>query len=129
MNVLGTVIKGISLATKLGFPTANINPHHEVLPPPGIYAVWIIYKRKRLKGLCYIGRKPTFRIHSPQPAAYRRTFIEVYIYNFRKNIYGEDLEIQFISRIRGDKKFPDPAALVKQIKKDITCAKPLFSRP
>ncbi|MFA4842533.1 MAG: riboflavin kinase, partial [Candidatus Omnitrophota bacterium] len=61
VSVLGTVIKGTSLGRLMGFPTANINPHHEVLPPSGIYAVKIIYKDRELKGVSYIGTKPTFR--------------------------------------------------------------------
>lgn len=128
VSVLGTVINGSRRGGSLGFPTANIDPHHEVLPPPGIYAVWIIYKEKRLKGLCYIGSKPTFKAHSSQLIAHRKISIEVYIYNFRKNIYGENLEIQFIKKIREDKKFPDPASLVLQIKKDITASKQAFAR-
>jgi len=54
VSVLGTVIKGSSLASRLGFPTANINPHHEVLPPSGIYAVSVIFNNNKLKGVCYI---------------------------------------------------------------------------
>jgi riboflavin kinase/FMN adenylyltransferase len=55
VSVLGTVIRGDSFGRRLGFPTANINPHHEVLPPSGVYAVRITLTRRQLKGVCYIG--------------------------------------------------------------------------
>ncbi len=121
VSVLGTVIKGTSLATRLGFPTANINPHHEVLPPSGVYAVLVIFNNKKFKGVCNIGTKPTFLDHQKQK------HIEVYIFNFRKNIYGKYLEIQFIKKIRNERKFNSSQSLVRQIKKDIAQTREVFS--
>lgn len=109
VTVLGTVIRGISLAGRLGFPTANIDPHHEVLPPGGIYAVKVIFKKNKLNGVCFIGKN-----------------IEVHIFNFNKNIYGKYLEIQFIKKIRKVRKFANRQALISQIKKDIKLAKKLL---
>ncbi len=124
VSVLGTVIRGTSLASRLGFPTANINPHHEVLPPSGVYAVLAIFHNKRFKGVCYIGTKPTFSRQGGIPLLagkhQRQKHIEVYIFNFKKNIYGKYLEIQFIRKIRNERKFSSPQYLVQQIKKDIT---------
>lgn len=120
VSVLGTVVRGTSLAAKLGFPTANIDPHHEVLPPPGIYAVSVIFNNKELKGACYIGTKPTFRLE-------QQKHIEVHIFNFNKNIYGKYLEIQFVEKIRNDKKFSSQESLARQIKKDVTRTKKIFS--
>jgi len=119
VSVLGTVIKGTSLAGRLGFPTANVNPHHEVLPPPGVYAVLVIFNNKKFKGVCYIGTRPTFK-HQ------RQKHIEVYIFNFKKNIYGKYLEIQFLKKIRNERKFGSAASLVRQIKKDIASTKKIF---
>jgi len=121
VSILGTVIKGSSLGARLGFPTANINPHHEVIPQDGIYAVKIIYNKQKFPGVCSIGTKPTF-------TAQQKKYIEAHIFNFRKNIYGRYLEIQFIKRIRGQKKFASSCALTRQVKKDIVFAKRLFSR-
>jgi len=115
VSVLGTVVRGVSLGRELGFPTANINPHHEVLPPAGIYIVKILLDDKEMHGLCYIGSRPTFE-------GRRQKNIEVYIFNFNKNIYGKYLEVQFIKKIRADKKFPSSEALIKQIKKDVIIA-------
>lgn len=120
VTVLGTVVRGSSLARRLGFPTANIDPHHEVIPPSGVYAVDVVYRNKKLKGICNIGIKPTFSFHKDLKFLSKRNqHIELHIFNFRKNIYGEYLQIQFIKKIRPEKKFTHPLALAAQIKKDI----------
>ena len=113
VSVLGSVIKGSSIGQKIGFPTANINPHHEVIPPAGIYAVKIILLGKTYYGICYIGRRPTIY------AKNKTIRIEVYIFDFNKDIYGEFLEIQFVKLIRPDRKFACLKELAKQIQKDI----------
>jgi riboflavin kinase/FMN adenylyltransferase len=122
VTILGTVIKGISLARKLGFPTANINPHHEVIPPLGVYAVRVIFNDKKFNGACYIGSKPTVANKDLRN-------IEVYIFNFNKNIYGKNLEIRFIKKIRGQKKFDSLTNLAEQIKKDILTIQNKFCLP
>lgn len=124
VTVLGTVIKGISLARKLGYPTANINPHHEILPPSGVYAVKVILGKKTYKGICNIGKKPTIPANSKKKID---KHVEVYIFNFKKNIYGRDLEIKFVSRIRKEKKFPSLQDLQNQIKKDVLIAQKILS--
>lgn len=110
VSVFGTVIKGSSLAKRLGFPTANIDPHHEVLPPPGVYAAYIFWGARKFAGLCYIGKQ-----------------IEAHIFDFRRNIYGEDIEIQFIKKIRSKKEFSSQSALVSRIKKDALLARTTIS--
>lgn len=124
VSVLGTVIKGASLASKWGLPTANINPHHEVLPPSGIYAVEVVIGEKKYQGVCYIGAKPTFKTRGVGRAKH----IEVYIFNFRRYIYGKYLEIRFVKKIREDKKFNNVGDLVEQIKKDVSSARRILSR-
>jgi len=122
VSVLGTVIKGVSLGKRLGFPTANINPHHEVLPPSGVYAVRVIFNHKKLNGICYIGKKPTF-------SAQKLKSIEAHIFNFNKNIYGKYLEIQFLDKLRNEKKFSSLLALGRQVKKDIARTQKMFPHP
>jgi riboflavin kinase/FMN adenylyltransferase len=119
VSVLGTVIKGASLARRLGFPTANIDPHHEVIPPSGVYAVRVIFNQKKLPGLCYIGSKPTLSDKGMR-------HIEVYILGFQQDIYGKDLEILFFRKLRAEKKFNSLAELAAQIAKDTSVAKRLF---
>ncbi len=120
VSILGTVVKGTSLGRILGFPTANINPHHEVIPAEGIYAVRIIFKRKKFMGACYIGRKPTVK------SLKKAIGVEVYILNFKRNIYGENLEIQFVRKVRPDKKFSSLETLSSQIRKDIICVRKIL---
>lgn len=122
VSILGTVIRGSSLATRLGFPTANINPHHEVLSPSGIYAVSVLLDNRNFKGVCYIGAKPTFKKGIEK-------HIEVYIFNFHRDIYGKYLEIQFIKKIREERKFSSSQSLARRVKKDISLAQRLFSLP
>ncbi|TAM38822.1 riboflavin biosynthesis protein RibF [bacterium] len=118
VSVLGSVIRGSSLGRLLGVPTANINPHHEVIPPPGIYAGRIFLAGKLYGGACYIGTRPTI-CSKDKP-----TRIEVYIFGLHKDIYGKFLEIRFVKLIRPDKKFPSLKELTIQMKKDIlTCRK------
>jgi riboflavin kinase/FMN adenylyltransferase len=113
VSVLGTVVSGANLARELGYPTANLNPHHEVIPPSGVYAVMVRYGGKLFKGVLNIGTRPTF--YAPRD---REPAIEVHIFGFGKRIYGHDLEVFFIRKIRDEKKFSGKESLVRQIKKD-----------
>ena len=121
VTVLGSVRMGLKIGSRLGFPTANIDPHHEVMPPPGVYVVRIIFGSRRYNGICNIGTRPTI-------TKKRKIQIEVHIFNFHKNIYAKFLEIEFIKKIREEIKFPNSCALTEQIRKDVTFAKALFSR-
>jgi len=121
VSVLGSVIKGSALGRILGFPTANINPHHEVIPPAGIYAVQVIFSSKKYAGICYIGLRPTIYPEN------KSLHVEVHIFEFHKNIYGEFLEIQFKKLIRSDQKFASLATLSTQIKKDIVSCRRILA--
>lgn len=121
--VFGTVIKGISLARKLGFPTANIDPHHEVIPPSGVYVVKVILENSIFYGVCNIGVKPTLLAKPDELGGGPQKHIEVYIFDFSRNIYGKDLEIQFMRKIRDEVKFASITLLARQIQKDIDSSK------
>ena len=123
VSVLGKVVGGSGIGKSLGFPTANILPHHEVLPPPGIYAARVNLNNRVLGGACYIGSKPTFKkrgTHRGEP------HIEVYIFDFHRNIYGKSLEVEFIRKIREDKKFSSRESLVNRIRKDVFLARKIL---
>jgi riboflavin kinase/FMN adenylyltransferase len=122
VSVLGSVIRGSRIARVLGFPTANINPHHEVVPPPGIYAARIIFSAKQYDGICYIGSRPTIGLKK-NPIQ-----IEVHIFDFNKNIYGRFMEIQFVKLIRPDKKFASLKDLSAQIRQDIISCRNILKR-
>ncbi len=113
VSILGTVVKGARFARVLGYPTANINPHHEVIPPAGVYAVKVRIGKSVRGGVLNIGRRPTF--YSPRD---EEPDIEAHIFDFKAHIYGKEIEVSFIKKIRGEKRFKDAGALIRQIKKD-----------
>lgn len=109
--IMGKVVKGKGRGKDLGFPTANIEVSPlKLLPPAGVYAVWVTLNEEKLKGALNIGKRPTFEE--------KEITIEVHIFNFDKNIYGETLKIELIKRIREEKKFSSIEALKNQIRKD-----------
>ena len=122
-SILGTVVSGAKLARVLGYPTANINPHHEAMPPSGVYAVKVKLNKRLFNGVMNIGVRPTFYDHGMEP----EPSIEVHIFGFHGNIYGKDLEIVFVKRIRAEKKFNTIDSLIEQVRKDEKAAKRLLS--
>ena len=96
----------------MGFPTANIeiDTHYKLIPVDAIYAVEVTYAHQKYGGMLYIGNRPTVN-------GTKRN-IEVNIFNFNKDIYGEDLAINFIKLIRNDMKFEDLEALKQQLALD-----------
>ncbi|MDD5596125.1 MAG: riboflavin biosynthesis protein RibF [Candidatus Omnitrophica bacterium] len=127
VSVLGTVIHGTSLARQYGFPTANLDPHHEVLPSAGVYLVRTAFKNKNFNGVCYIGPKPTFIQSRLKGKLQRDTHIEVHLFNFKGDLYTKNLELQFLMKLRQAKKFGGVANLVAQVKKDLKSAQMRFS--
>lgn len=122
VSILGTVVKGISLARELGYPTANINPHHEVIPPSGVYAVNVLFKGRKLNGVLNIGVRTIF--FSPRD---REPNIEVHIFNFHKAIYGEDLEIAFVKKLRDEVRFKNRDEMIRKIRQDVRLARCVLS--
>ncbi len=118
VSVFGTVVKGHGLAIELGFPTANINPHHEVVPPCGVYAVNARLDRKIYRGVLNIGLRPTF--YSSRD---KEPTIEVHLFGFKGDLYGKDIEVGFVKKIRDERKFGSKEALVEQIRADALLAR------
>ena len=110
-NLAGEVISGHHRGVNLGFPTANIRPDKELIPPSGVYAVHVILEGNRLHGVLSIGFNPTF--------ADRKLSIEVYIFDFNENIYGKILDVLFVERLRDEIRFAGPGELIAQIGRDI----------
>jgi riboflavin kinase/FMN adenylyltransferase len=117
ISVFGTVIKGARFARVLGYPTANINPHHEVIPPAGVYAVKVRIGNTVKGGILNVGIRPTF--YGPRD---REPSIEAHIFDFKSSIYGKEIEVYFIKKIRDEITFEDAGALTAQIEKDRTLA-------
>jgi riboflavin kinase/FMN adenylyltransferase len=110
--ISGMVVKGKQLGRKLGYPTANIevNDKSKLVPGDGIYAVRVTCNNELFGGMLSIGMNPTVD-------GTHRT-IEVNIFNFDKDIYGEQISIHFVNRIREEMKFDSLDALVKQMDSD-----------
>ncbi len=108
----GTVIHGDKRGKEIGFPTANIKSQNEkkVIPKNGVYAVWVRYENSYYKGMMNIGERPTFNGNS--------TVLEVHILDFDSDIYGKDIQLQFVRRIRDEKQFDGAEDLKNQLKKD-----------
>jgi riboflavin kinase / FMN adenylyltransferase len=122
-QTLGTVVKGDTLGRKLGYPTANIDPHNEVVPPSGVYAVRVALEGKKYTGILNIGYRPTIKGDKQMSQA-----VEAHIFDFEGDVYGCDIEITFEKWIREETRFPNKNDLVAQIKKDEIIAKKLFDR-
>jgi riboflavin kinase / FMN adenylyltransferase len=115
-SILGTVEPGDHRGRELGFPTANLNPHNEVLPPDGVYAVRVIIGVEQFGGVVNIGVRPTF-------AGTPRRVLEVHILDFTRDLYGKDIEVLFLSKLRDEQKFDSVEALKAQITVDIHAAR------
>ncbi len=111
VSILGTVVKGRGRGRKLGYPTANLDLHHEIKPPTGVYATWVTIEEKDYLSVTNIGTRPTFEEKGEETT-------EVYIIDFKRNLYGEVLEVKFIYKIREELKFPSAEALKAQMDKD-----------
>lgn len=116
-SVLGTVVHGFHRGIGLGFPTANMDVHNEAIPPSGVYAVFVKVRQKIYKGVLNIGFCPTFRRKNMQ-----KTF-EVYIFDFHKDIYGRDIEVEIVRFLRKERRFKYKKNLIKQIKRDVDKAR------
>ena len=116
-ELLGTVVEGLKMGSKLGFPTANIKLDHDLyLPKYGVYGITCIIDNKPYEGILNIGVTPTVSDNN-------KIKIETHIFDFDKNIYGENLVIQINQFIRDEIKFSSPEELVKQINIDISKVK------
>jgi len=137
-SILGTVEKGDAMGRQLGFPTANLNSHHEAFPPDGVYVcrVRLVEQASRLlpsitadsrdgcptttfTGVINLGRRPTFSERSHQ------RILEVHLLDFNQDIYGQELEVIFVSKLRNEQKFESVSALKTQIASDIVAARKL----
>lgn len=116
-SLFGTVEVGDRRGRELGFPTANLNPHNEVLPPDGVYAARVGPHR----AVVNIGCRPTV---SPVPS---KRFVEVHLLDFEGDLYGQNLEVAFVQRIREERKFPSLEQLQAQIRADIAAARQLLA--
>ena len=121
-NVSGEVVRGAQRGRCLGFPTANLDVHPErIVPANGIYATWAYVGSERYRSVTSIGIRPTF------DSGERR--VETYVLDFSDDLYGCDLMIEFVARLRPEKRFTDVQDLVAQIEHDVVAARETLNTP
>jgi riboflavin kinase/FMN adenylyltransferase len=112
-TIEGLVVHGDKRGRKIGFPTANVEVVDEyLLPPAGVYAVRMKVDEAWYDGVCNIGYKPTFQVDE------KKLSIEVHLFHFDEEIYGQNVTVEWHIRIRQEQKFNGIDELVAQIKKD-----------
>ncbi len=112
-GIRGQVSRGAGRGRKIGYPTANILPDDpdKVIPKDGVYAVKVLLEENEMKrGMLNIGTNPTF-------ANTERT-IEVNVLDFSGDLYGREIEVEFIDRIRDEQKFGSVEELIRQLEND-----------
>jgi len=117
-GVSGTVVEGYRRGTDIGYPTANIKSE-KVIPATGVYAIIAELEGIRHQGVINIGYNPTF--------GNEEISAEVHLLDFEGDIYGRDITILFIDRLRDEIKFKSPEELARQIKRDIERAREILS--
>ncbi len=141
VSISGVVVKGSERGKSLGFPTANIeygfpfpggklfpSPGGRgkrrwipfILPPQGVYVAKVSLGKKEYPAIANIGTRPSFE------KQISKLHLEVHIFDFSRNIYGKRLEVEFLKKIRNEKKFFSPQKLVQQIQKDESFAHRYF---
>lgn len=118
-QIEGRVVKGSSRGTILGIPTANIRAANEILPP-GVFGTLARVEGCACPSVTNIGHRPTF--------GRQRLQVETHIFDFTKSIYRKKVVLFFFKRLREERAFPSPKALVGQIKKDIRDAREFFRK-
>ncbi len=120
-SLTGKVVEGNKNGQKLGFPTCNlyIEDSNKLIPEKGVYVAWAYIKGKRLHAVVNIGNRPTFNL--------KGIVVEAHLLNFSGDLYGEQITLEFIERVRDEKKFESLDALKIQIGKDIETAEKIFA--
>jgi riboflavin kinase/FMN adenylyltransferase len=115
----GTVTRGAGRGRELGFATANLCTDNELVPPSGVYATLVTINGVVHPSVTNIGTRPTF-------GDVDRTVIETHVLGFNRDLYGTNVRLSFVQRLRDERAFPDVDALRAQIEADCRSAERLF---
>jgi riboflavin kinase/FMN adenylyltransferase len=120
--VEGRVVKGEGRGRALGVPTANLEPVNEQLPARGVYACWCRLEpgSEALRAAANVGSRPTF--------AGAGTTVEAHLLDQDRDLYGRVLRLEFALRLREERRFPDAAALLRQIREDLGAARGVLEK-
>ena len=122
-RISGRVVRGDQLGRKLGFPTANVQMKHNRPPLTGIFAVE--FRRSGaapVQGVASLGVRPTVKAQGAAPV------LEVYLFDFKEEIYGESASVDFLHKFRDEAKYVDLDTLKQQIARDVSDARNFFAR-
>jgi riboflavin kinase / FMN adenylyltransferase len=119
-SVAGTVVRGDGLGQQLGFPTANLDTAGLALPPHGVYAVHAETGGRTCRAVLNIGQRPTLQSPNPQLR------VEAHLIDFAGDLYGQEVEVVFVEKLRAEKKFGSLGELRHQIAQDILDAQMRF---
>ncbi|QLA16605.1 bifunctional riboflavin kinase/FAD synthetase [Desulfolutivibrio sulfoxidireducens] len=121
-QVRGTVGRGRDRGGRLlGFPTANLAPTDELVPKPGVYAVWVEIDARIYAGVTNIGCNPTFGGGALS--------VEVHILDFSGDLYGRPIRVHFVQRLRSERKFSGVEELAARIREDIRIGRSILATP
>jgi len=127
ITVYGEVVHGDGLGARLGFPTANLDLHHELVPPNGVYACWARRPRREEEAaraaVVNIGVRPTLGA-----GAANGPRVEAHLLDFAGDLYGEVLELEFVRPLRAEQRFGGLDELCAQIERDIVLARSVLLR-
>ena len=107
----GQVKEGERRGTKIGFPTLNLDTDWDILPKVGVYATRAYIDEELKDSITNVGYRPTFGSDE--------LLVETHVFDFDRGIYGKRVRVEFVDRVRDEKKFDGADALVEQIKKDV----------
>jgi len=121
-QVKGEVVHGMNRGGRLlGFPTANLKLVDELHPKPGVYAIWVQVDDEIHKGVANIGKNPTFGNDALS--------VEAHLIDFNGDLYGRDIRVHFVQRIRDEKKFSGIDELKDRITKDVDLGRQILAQP
>lgn len=117
-SITGIVVRGRGIGTTIGFPTANVKPHHSAVPAQGVYIAEALVNGTRHPAAVNIGIAPTIRNED--------LAVEVHLLDFSGDLTGKDIEVVFHQRVRPEKKFRGREELVEQIGRDVASVRAYF---
>ncbi len=118
--VRGRCVKGDARGRDLGFPTVNLKAKTQLSPCDGVYATFALVDGRRVQAVTSIGSKPTFDG--------KETAVEAHLFDFDEDLYGANITIEFVERVRDQRKFDGADALVEQVHKDVEESRRILSR-
>ena len=118
--VTGEVVHGNQFGRTMGIPTMNqLPPEEKLLPPNGVYVTETVIGEKRYRGITNVGCKPTVGEKNP-------IGVETHLFDFEEDVYGRIVTVEFLARVRSERRFSSVEELKSQLQRDIVCGRTFF---